>query len=122
MHYKRLVLLPLTILIDKLLYFCTYTHTHTHTFSSNACQFHSLFSDELKGLANVGNLVYSHLPPLLSWRQLLSGNDLQQTKEVDSITEILVEILDLDTNLPQVRVAPCCEGLNRHWIQGFKDI
>ncbi len=52
-----------------------------------------------------------HLSPFLSRGDLIAGDHLQQAKECEAIAEVLVQLLDLDADLTQVGVAPCCECL-----------
>ena len=54
-----------------------------------------------------------HLSLALGHAELIAGDDLQQPQQCKAIAEVLVNILDLDPDLPQVRVAPGCEGLGR---------
>ena len=54
-----------------------------------------------------------HLSLALGHAELIAGDDLQQPQQCKTIAEVLVNILDLDPDLPQVRVAPGCEGLGR---------
>lgn len=44
------------------------------TFGSNACQLHTLFSDEGECLADVGNLVNPHLSLSLGHTELVAGD------------------------------------------------
>ena len=43
-------------------------------------------------------------------------DDLQQKHELQAIPEVLLDVLDLGTSLPQVGVTPCCERLG--WERG----
>ena len=55
--------------------------------------------------------MHPHLPALLRRRDLLPGNELEQSQEVEAIAKALVQFLDLDPNFSEVRVAPGGEGL-----------
>lgn len=52
----------------------------------------------------------SHLAAVRLW-QCLAGNHLEQQHQLESITKVLLDVLDLRARLPQVRIAPGSEGL-----------
>ena len=57
--------------------------------------------------------MHTEFDPLLSWSDLLTGDYLQEAKEDHTISEVLVDLLDLNANLPQMRVAPGSESLHK---------
>lgn len=48
----------------------------------------------------------------------LTRNDLQEEHELESVPEVLVDVLNLRASLPKVGVAPGCEGLERQNTAG----
>lgn len=52
----------------------------------------------------------AHLAAVRLW-QGLARDDFEQQHQLEAIAEVLVDVLDAGAGLPQVAVAPCCEGL-----------
>jgi len=62
--------------------------------------------------------VESHPTPI--WLgQRFTGNHLQEEHQFQSITEVLFNVLNLCTDLRQVRVAPGGKRLNNNTTEGF---
>lgn len=53
----------------------------------------------------------SHFPPFLGRGDFVPRDDLQQLQEIESIAKVMVELFNLDPDLPKMGVAPCSEGL-----------
>lgn len=86
---------------------------HIHiTFSSDPSQLDTFLPDEAQGLVDVVDFVHPHLPPLLGWRHLLARYNLQQAEECQAIPQVLIQLIDLDAHLAQMRVAPSGESLH----------
>ena len=52
----------------------------------------------------------AHLAPV--WLgERLARDDLEEEHELEAVSEVLLDVLDLRPRLPQVRVHPCREGL-----------
>lgn len=81
------------------------------TLCSDSNKFDTFLGNELKSLIKESDLVDSKFNPLLSGGELLSTDDLEEFEQCHAITEVLVDLLDLDPNLPQVGIAPGCECL-----------
>lgn len=85
---------------------------HKITFSSNPNKLYSFLGDELKRLIEQRDLVHAELYPLLPRGNLLSGYNLKEPKENHTIPKVLVNLLYLYANFPEVRVAPSSECLH----------
>lgn len=68
--------------------------------------------DEVQSLVDVGDLVEPHLAAV-GLGQRLPGDDLEQQHQLETVAEVVVDVLDAGAGLAQVAVAPCCEGLER---------
>ena len=83
------------------------------TFSSNGDELDSFAGDKVQGFVDVSDFVKSHLAAV-RLGQGLAGNDLEQEHELESIPEILLDVLDLCSSLAQVGVDPCGESLENN--------
>ena len=83
------------------------------TFCTDSNQFHTLAGDEFQSLLEDRKLVDPHFDPLLPGWQLVPRDYLQQFQQLQSITEVFVDLFNeiVWTSFPQMRVTPCSEGL-----------
>lgn len=68
--------------------------------------------DEVQRFVDVSDLVEAHLAAV-GLGQGLARDDFQQQHQLQAIAEVVFDVLDAGAGLPQVTVAPCCEGLQR---------
>ena len=80
------------------------------TFGTDSMQADADTLDEIQTLLDIVHFVNSHLSFLHLW-QLLVGNDFQESLEVFAIMECCLDILDLQSNFPQVTIDPQSKGL-----------
>lgn len=80
------------------------------TFCTDGDEFNALAGDVVERLVHVGDLVEAHLAAV-GLGQGFAGNHLQQQHQLQTIAEILLDVLDGGARLPQVAVTPCCECL-----------
>lgn len=84
-----------------------------HTFGTDGDKLDTLAGDEVKSLVDVGDLVEPHLASV--WLlQGFSRDDLEKQHELEAIAEVLLDVLDLRSGLPQMRIHPCREGLKKN--------
>jgi len=81
------------------------------TFSTDRDKLHSFADDEIKCLRDVGYAMEPHLT-LVGLRELLAGDDLEQQHQLEPITEVFLDHVDLRVDAAQVRIAPCRERLS----------
>ena len=74
------------------------------TFCTDPHQLDSFAGDKIQALLDDSKLVNSHFDPLLPWRQLVAGNDLQEFQKLNPIAKILVNLLNEEglSSFPQM--------------------
>lgn len=83
-----------------------------YTFSSDGDELDALAGDKIQCLVDIGNLVESHLSPV-GLGQGLAGDDFQQEHELESVAEIILDVVNSSSGFAQVRIAPGCKSLPR---------
>lgn len=66
--------------------------------------------NEVQSLVDVSDFVKTHFAAV-RLGQGLAWDDLKQQHKFQAIAEIFFDVFDASASLPQVAVAPCCEGL-----------
>lgn len=81
-----------------------------YTFSSDGDELDALAGDKIQRLVDIGNLVESHLSPV-GLGQGLTGDDFKQKHELESVAEIILDVVNSSSGFAQVRIAPGCKSL-----------
>ena len=81
-----------------------------YTFSADGDELDAFAGDEVEGFVDVGDLVEAHLAAV-GLGQCLAGDDLQQQHQLQTVAEVVLDVVDARSRLAQVRVAPRCKRL-----------
>ena len=85
------------------------------TFSSDRDQFDAFAGDEIQRFVDIGDLVEAHFASV-GFRQGFARNHLQQQHELQSIAEIVLNVLDAGASFAQVRITPRRERLEKKML------
>ena len=80
------------------------------TFSADGDEFNALAGDEVEGFVDVGDLVEAHLATV-GLGQCLARDHLQEQHQLQTVAEVVLDVVDARARLAKVRVAPRCERL-----------
>ena len=75
------------------------------TFSSDGDELNAFTGDEIQRFVDIGDLVESHFTTVGLWQRLTRDN-FKQEHELESIAEVIFNVINAGTGLAQVRVAP----------------
>ena len=83
------------------------------TFSTDVDKSDAFALDEMQSLVDICDLVEPEFSTFRSF-QLLSTDDLQEQHQLEAVSKVFGNVLDVGVDFPQMRIAPCRERLPKY--------